>query len=240
MEIPLIAILALLASGVGTLTGFGTSTIMVPVLVTFYALPQTLLLVGIVHWFGDIWKVLLFKRGIRWRLIASFGIPGIAAGVAGGFLVFELPQAFLARGLGALLLGYVGFLFVKERFKVPSTAFAAAAGGALSGFFAGVFGLGGAIRGAFLAAFDLPKAVYIATAGMIALAVDTVRLATYYAGGTRLEPLLLWGLLAFVPASFVGAKLAEKMVGRIPQQRFRSVIAGFLCLVGLKLLIIPT
>jgi hypothetical protein len=51
----------------GTLTGFGTSKIMVPVLVFLYLLPQTLFLV-IIHWFGDIWKMLLFRSGIRWRL----------------------------------------------------------------------------------------------------------------------------------------------------------------------------
>jgi hypothetical protein len=56
MDIALIALVTLIASAVGTLTGFGSSTIMVPARVLFDPLPQTLLLVGIVHWFGDIWK----------------------------------------------------------------------------------------------------------------------------------------------------------------------------------------
>jgi uncharacterized protein len=75
MDIVLIALLTLLASAVGTVTGFSTSTIMVPVLVSFIPLPQTLLLVGIVHWSGDIWKMLLFRQGVRWRLVLLFGIP---------------------------------------------------------------------------------------------------------------------------------------------------------------------
>jgi uncharacterized protein len=60
MDIVLIAVLTLLASTVGTMTGFGTSTIMVPVLASFLALPQVLLLVGVIHWFGNLWKMLLF------------------------------------------------------------------------------------------------------------------------------------------------------------------------------------
>jgi uncharacterized protein len=84
---------------------------------------------------------------------------------------------------------------VKERFKVPETTTTAVTGGVLYGFSAGFFGIGGAVRGAFLAAFDLRKAVYIATAGAI--------------------------------------------VDRIPQDRFRTVIAVFLGLVALKLLIFP-
>jgi uncharacterized membrane protein YfcA len=213
---------------------------MVPVLVSFLPLPQTPLLVGIIHWFGDIWKMLLFRQGLRWRLILTFGIPGILASVAGGLLVFQAPEALLSRVLGGLLIAYVVFLLTKERFKVPETSSTALAGGALSGFFAGVFGIGGAVRGAFLAAFDLPKAVYIATAGAIGLAIDTGRLFAYVSAGTQLDRALLWGLLLFIPVSFVGAKLAERIVKRTPQQRFRMVIAVFLCLIGLKLLLFPS
>ena len=72
MDIALIAALTLIASAVGTLTGFGTSTIMVPILASFLPVPQVLLLVGIIHWFGDIWKMLLFRIGVRWRLIFLF------------------------------------------------------------------------------------------------------------------------------------------------------------------------
>jgi hypothetical protein len=92
----------------------------------------------------------------------------------------------------------------------------------------------------FLAAFDLPKAVYIATAGAIGLIIDSGRLVTYWWEGAALSPRLLWGLLLFIPLSFVGAKIAERIVERIPQDRFRYVIAAFLCLVGLKLLFFPS
>ena len=71
----LIALPTLLASAVATVTGFGTSTIMVPVLVSFLSLPQTLLLVGIVHWFGDIWKMLLFRQGVRCAWSCCSGSP---------------------------------------------------------------------------------------------------------------------------------------------------------------------
>jgi hypothetical protein len=240
MDILLIALLTLLASAVGTVTGFGTSTIMVPVLVSFLPLPQTPLLVGVVHWFGDIWKMLLFRQGVRWHLVLLFGIPGIAMSMVGGFLVFQAPEEVLSRVLGAFLLAYVVFILVKGRFKLPETTATALLGGALYGLTAGVFGVGGAVRGAFLAAYDLPKEVYIFTAGAIGLAIDTGRLATYWWQGAQLDDRLLWGLLLFVPVSFVGAKVAERIVERIPQERFRAVIATLLALIALKLLVFPS
>lgn len=239
MDLALIALLTFVAAGVGTLTGFGTSTLMVPVLASFYPLTQALLLVGIVHWFGNIWKMTLFRSGLRWGLILKFGLPGIVATVLGGFLIFRIPEALLSRLLGTVLLVYVGFLFVKRRFKVPQTSTAAMAGGTLYGFIAGVSGIGGAVRAAFLAAFDLPKAVYIATGGAIGLAVDSGRLSAYLWEGATLSNRLIWGLLLFIPASLAGARFAKRIVERIPQTRFRSVVTAFLCLIGLQLLLFP-
>lgn len=240
MDILLLAVLTVVASAIGTITGFGTSTMMVPVLVAFFPLPQALLLVGVIHWFGDVWKMLLFRGGARWRLVLLFGVPGILATVVGGMLVFQAPEGLLRQLLGAFLLAYVVFLFVKGRFKLPQTTATALAGGGLYGLFAGIFGVGGAVRGAFLTAYDLPKAVYIFTSGAIGLAVDTVRLGTYLAQGATLDDRLLWGLLLFIPASLAGAKLAKGVAERIPQERFRTVVAAVLALVALQLLLMPT
>jgi len=239
MPIIYLTILTIFAATVGTLTGFGSSTIMIPVLLIFFPLPQTLLLAGIVHLFNDIWKLALFRKGIRWKLILGFGIPGILFSIIGASLAIRAPEELLSRILGAFLIGYVIFLFLKPKFKVKQNNSFAMTGGALSGFLAGVFGIGGAVRSAFLTAFDLPKAIYLATAGAIALAIDATRLITYYSGGVRLEGLLLWGLIIFIPASFIGAKIAQKLVKKIPQKYFRIIIAVFLLIFGIKLLLIP-
>lgn len=239
MELFLILILVVVASAIGTVTGFGLSTVMIPVMTLFYALPETLLFVGIIHWFNDLWKLLLFREGIRWKLILSFGLPGIVAAVLAARLLFSVSGTILERVLGVFLLGYVVFLFVRSAFRIRPSPLAGVVGGALSGFFAGIFGMGGAIRALFLSAFDLPKAIYLATAGAIAMAIDTPRLITYVAEGTRIGPVLFWGLLLFVPGSFFGARFGKGLLDRIPQAHFRKIVAAFLLIIGLRLLIQP-
>jgi uncharacterized membrane protein YfcA len=239
MEIPLILGVVIIASSIGTMTGFGTSTIMVPIMLLFYPVPQTLFFVGIIHFFGNVWKLLLFRKGVRWRLILSFGVPGIAATYLGASLVFDIPAVVLSRILGTFLIIYVVYLFAKSSFKVKPNLVFGACGGALSGFLAGVFGIGGAVRGLFLTAFDLPKAVYIATAGSIALFIDATRLTRYFSKGARLPDMLLYGLPLFIPASFLGAAIAKRVVDKIPQEHFRKIVAVFLLMVGLKLLLLP-
>jgi len=239
MEILYITIVTILAGAVGTLTGFGTSTIMVPILLFFLPLPQTLLLVGIVHWFGDIWKVLFFRKGFQWKLIFTFGAAGILASFLGANIVLSVSETLLSRILGGFFVFYVLFLFYDPTFKIPKKSTTAVTGGALSGFLAGIFGVGGAVRSMFLSAYDLPKAVYIATAGAIGFIIDTTRITTYLANGIRLDEIYLWGLLFFIPASLVGAALAKKIIDRIPQEQFRRVIAVFLFVVGVKFLVFP-
>ena len=239
MEIPLILVIVIIASSVGTMTGFGTSTIMVPIMLLNYPVPQTLFFVGIIHFFGNVWKLLLFRKGVRWRLILSFGVPGIIATYIGASLIFDIPAVVLSRILGSFLIIYVVYLFMKSSFKVKPNLIFGACGGALSGFLAGVFGIGGAVRGLFLTAFDLPKAVYIATAGSIALFIDATRLTTYFSEGARLPESLLYGLPLFIPASFLGAAIAKRIVDKIPQQHFRKLVAIFLLLIGIKLLLLP-
>lgn len=239
MEIFFLTLLIFFATGVGTLAGFGTSTIMIPILLFFIPLPQTLLLVGVIHWFGDIWRMLFFKKGFRWKLILTFGIAGIVTSYLGASIIFSVPEQILSQILGVFLLSYVLFLLFKPKFKIPKTSATAISGGMLSGFFAGIFGIGGAIRGVFLSAFNLPKAVYISTAGAIAFFIDSTRIVTYVLNNVVLERQFLWGFLLFIPASFLGAGVAKKLVDRIPQKKFRAVIAIFLFIVGLKFLLFP-
>lgn len=238
-EIIYIALLTMLASIIGTLAGFGISTIMVPILLLVLPLPQTLLLVGVIHWFNDIWKMLLFREGIRWRLLLAFGLPGIITSFIGSSLSLRISRDILSRALGIFLIAYVLFIVFNKTFQLSQRLSVAISGGALTGFFAGIFGIGGEISAVALSAFDLEKAIYIATAGAISFMIDSTRIATYIEGGVRLEPYILSGLLIFIPASLFGAMVGKRGVEKISQEKFRNVVAIFIFLFGLKLVLLP-
>lgn len=237
MELTILTILTFGASIVGTLTGFGSSTVMVPVVALFYPLPVVLLFVGIIHLFNDFWKIILFRQGINWKLLLGFGVPGIIASFIGASMALSAPEEIMTKILGIVLLGYVFLIVFEPRFRLPHTFFATGAGGALSGFMAGIFGIGGPVRGMFLSAFNFKKHTYLFTAGATAVFVDLSRIATYAAGDVRLEGVLLWGLLVFIPVSFAGAEVAKKFVDRISQKTFRLLVSLFLFLVGVTLLV---
>lgn len=233
----LLCLLTLVASGIGTATGFGTSTIMVPVLSLFMPMPLVLLFVGIIHLCGDLWKILLFRKGLIWQLVLGFGLSGMFTSYLGASLALQTMDLPLKQMLGVFLVLYVIFLLVKRDWALPRTRATAIGGGLLSGLFAGLFGVGGAVRGAFLAAYNLPKEVYIFTSGMIALFIDVTRVSRYLWSGPAMETALLYTLMACVPISFAGAWLAKRFLNRLSQKSFRLFVGLFLALVGIMLLV---
>lgn len=235
----LLSLLTVFASMIGTTSGFGISTIMIPIMGLFYPLHLSLLFVAIIHLFGNIWKVIFFKKGANWKLILLFGIPGIGFSYLGATLSTGSPEELLKRLLGGFLILYVLTLFLKQSWRIPANDRTCITGGSLSGFFAGIFGVGGAVRGAFLSAFNLPKENYIFTSGMIALFIDISRITKYLTTGTKLPRNLIILLLVLIPLSFLGAFLAKKIINQISQKYFRLVIGGLLGLVALKFLIHP-
>lgn len=238
-DILFIGVVTLFASAVGTMTGFGTSTIMIPILLLQYPLPQTLLLVGIIHWANDIWKMLLFRKGATTKILLRFGIPSILAAFVGARIALATEPVLLLRILGIALIAYTFFLLSAARWRLPSSPTTALVGGALSGLTAGIFGVGGAVRGAFLAAFNFPKETFIFTAGALALITDSARLLTYGAGDVQLPPILWKGMVLFLPLSLCGATLAKRLVSHIPQLCFRKIVALALAFMGLKFLLFP-
>lgn len=230
--------MTLVAAFIGTITGFGTSTVLVPVLSLKFPFTQTLLFVGIIHLFGDIWKMVFFKKGINWRLILLFGLPGMVMSFVSAKMVTGIAPEILERLLGIFLVLYVLFIFYKPGWKLRENNLTAVSGGVLSGFFQGLFGVGGAIRSLFLTTFDLNKSIFIFTSGAIGFLVDSSRLISYRQSGINLDD-FGWTLLVIsVILSLTAAYLAKKTVSFIPQNKFRTLVAVFLLLVGIRYLVI--
>lgn len=235
--VAMIALVSFFANIVGTLSGFGVGTIMTPILLWWLPFAETVLLVGIIHWFHDIWKVIFFRTGINWPLFVLMGIPSMVMGFIGALLLpFAQPQLLLIL-LGMLLISFVIFLWVKPHFTLAMTTRNWITAGALSGFCAGLFGIRGPIRGAFFIAFNLSRDTFISTLALIGILLDSTRLITYMLEGTQLSATLAWGLLVFVPVSWLGVYIGQHAIRKVSQERFRTIVSFFLFAAGISLII---
>lgn len=223
--------LLLAAEVLGTIGGFGSSMLVMPIAGMFMPFEQTLGLTAIFHLFSNAAKMYLFRQGFDKRLLAWLGIPAIIGVVLGAWLTTYMNERWLMIALGTTLTVISAVLLFRPLLRIKPTKANAATGGALSGFIAGVAGTGGAIRGITLAAFDLEKNLFISTSAWIDMGVDLSRSVVYTAQG------YVQHLLEFIPwmiaASFIGSWLGKQLLGRIAQDQFRRIVLCLVLAVGL-------
>ncbi len=229
----LLFISAFLAEVIGTMAGFGSSTIFLPLALLFIDFKTALILVAFFHVFGNLSRITFFRVGLNKRLILAFGLPSVILTMVGALLVNYSSQNLLKLVLGLFLLTYSLASILAPEFKFKPRTRTAIIGGSLSGFLAGLIGTGGALRGAFLTAFSLKKKVYIATAAAIALLVDLTRIPLYLGSGF-LQPQFYYSIPLLLIIAISGSYTGKKIVDKIPQLLFRKLVLIAIAIVSLK------
>ncbi|MBI4399197.1 sulfite exporter TauE/SafE family protein [Candidatus Micrarchaeota archaeon] len=233
MEEYFILIAALLAEIIGTMAGFGSSTIFLPIALLFLDFKTALVIVAILHIFGNIGRITFFKKGLDLRLSMQFGIPSVIMTIIGASAIAWVPADILKMILGLFLIVYSIQSLKFQEIRLKPTIETAILGGGISGFLAGLIGTGGAIRGTFLNSFNLPKTNYIATAAFIAILVDSTRLPLYIANGF-FDPKYYVYVPFLLLAAFTGSFIGKTIVSMIDQETFRKLVLIAIALSGIK------
>lgn len=156
MEIIIISLTAFLVAILTFFSGFGLGTILTPVFMIFFPVDLAIALTGVVHFFNNIFKLVLVGRAADRQVVLRFGIPAVLAALLGSWLLLNItnwqplftyqlfgktfqvfPVKFIISVLLILfasidLIPYFSNLqFGKDKLPV---------GGALSGFFGGLSG----------------------------------------------------------------------------------------------------
>lgn len=219
----LFVLLALIAEIIGTISGFGSSILFVPLASLFFDFKTVLGITAVFHVFSNISKIILFRQGIDRQIALRLGIPAVLCVIPGAWLTAFVParQMELLMNIVLLLLSvYLAFNFNRT---LKQSNFNLYAGGASSGFLAGLVGTGGAIRGLTLVAFNLPKTIFIATSALIDLGVDSARAAIYLGNGYfRRELFFLVPLLLLV--GILGSYLGKRILRHTSETLFRYVV----------------
>ena len=230
-------IASFLAASAATVAGFGSSALLIPVAFSFFDLRTAIFLVACFLLFNNLFKIRVFWDKIDFRTFFFFGIPSICFAFGGAALIALLPLELIGKILAVFLIVYAVYSLFKPKLAIKKSQLTAIFGGSLSGFFAGLIGLGGAIRSSFLVAFDLPKEVYVATSAMIAVVIDFTRIPTYIFTGSVQASRELFLIPLLIVSAYFGVRLGKVLLNRIDQQTFRRIVAIALLLVGIKLLI---
>ncbi len=256
MQLLIICISALVASGLTFFSGFGLGTILTPVFSLFFPVSTAIAMTAVVHLANNLFKIGLVGRDAHWPTVLRFGLPAAVAAIVGASLLSTVAVMAPWYGYGFLgrtheitpvkaLIGLVITIFALlelspafVRLAFPSKWLTV--GGLVSGFFGGLSGNQGALRSAFLIKAGLSKESYVGTGAVCAVVVDTVRIAVY---GLALQA--HWAtaqngqagqtVLAATISAFLGAYFGKRLLKKVTLRNVELTVAAMMMAIGLGL-----
>jgi len=252
MEYIVIALAALLISGLTLFSGFGLGTLLLPFFALFFPLDVAVALTAIVHLLNNIFKLVLLGRKADRAVVLQFGIPAILASFAGARSLLWLSgtkplfhYALWGKNysvmplkvvIAVLMIVFALFEVVPRLARLSFDRRYLALGGVLSGYFGGLSGHQGALRSAFLLRANLPPEGFIATGVVIACLVDFARVPVYLlhfaAPDFRTSGPLL---LVAVFAAFLGAFIGNRILRKVTMRYVQIIVALLLFLIAIGL-----
>lgn len=217
--------LALLAEIAGTVGGFGSSVFFVPVANFFFDFESVLGITALFHLASNLSKLGLFRAAVDKALLLRLGVPSVLFAAIGGLATQYIATRWLELALSVFLMTLSGWMLWRPDWAMRATTRNAVLGGALSGGMAGLVGTGGAVRGLALAAFDLPKEVFVTTSAAIDMGIDLSRAVVYWRNGfLHAHDLVYVPILAVV--ALVGTWTGKRLLARMSQHTFRRIALG--------------
>jgi len=252
VEILIICIVAFIAAILTFFSGFGLGTILTPVFMIFFPVDLAIALTGVVHFFNNLFKILLVGKNANKDVLIRFGITAIIAAFIGAWLLLHIPDAkplftyemwgkswevYPVKFLISLLLIFFAILdLIPKTSRMQFDKKWLPLGGFLSGFFGGLSGNQGALRTAFLMKAGLSKEVFIGTAVVVSTFVDFTRLGVY---ASRISASGLYDNIALVAsatfAAIAGAFIGNKLLKKVTWRSLQVIVSIMLIVLSIAL-----
>ncbi len=227
---------ALVASTLAGVTGFGGAALLLPALVLAVGTRDAVPILTIAQLVGNGSRVWFNRRELNGRVVGWFALGGVPFALLGGVLFARAPLAGLTRLLGAFLLVIVLWRRLRPKTEVHFPVQAFAAVGAGSSFLSALIGSVGPLMAPFFLAFGLVKGAYIGTEALATVTMHVAKLVAYRGTGILPATSIAAGL-AMGPVMILGSWIGKRIVDRLPERVFVYLIEGVMVAAGLLFLI---
>ena len=103
-----------MAEIVGTVSGFGSSILFVPLASAFFDFQIVLGITAVFHVFSNISKIYLFRKGINKEIAIKLGIPAVIFVILGAILTKYIPQQEIELGMNLIILSLAIYLLTGQ------------------------------------------------------------------------------------------------------------------------------
>jgi hypothetical protein len=237
MDYALVLTVGLIAGTLGGIVGFGSSIMLMPVLMFTFGPREAVPIMAIASVMANLSRVLAWWRVIDWRAVAAYSATAVPGAALGARTLLVLPPRIVEIALGVF---FVGMIFVRRwlgSHGLRLTRIHLALVGGFVGFLTGIVVSTGPITVPIFLAYGLVKGAFLATEAAGSLAVYLTKAAVFRTFGALPLDIFVEGLITGA-SLMVGAFVAKRFVIALPPERFRLLMDGVMLFSGGALLLI--
>ena len=229
-----VAAVALVASVIGGVSGYGTGALMPLVLVPLVGAEPVVPIIAISAMFTNSSRVFAFMKYADWRRAAVVLVAAVPTCVLGAWGYTHLSSAGAALVIGSMLVASVPLrrLLRHHGFKIGDTGLALGSLG--YGLVVGGTAGSGVILLSLLMAAGVEGAGVIATDAAISIVIGIVKISVFGLAGVITAQVIAFALLIGVVA-LPGAFLAKAFVERMPVHMHTAILDAVVLLGGVFL-----
>lgn len=231
----LITAVAIFAGVVGSIAGFGSSVMLLPVLTYSLGAKAAVPIMAVASLLGNLSRVAIWRREIDWRAVAAYSSTAVPSAALGAHTFVALDSTVVEVALGAFLIGVVPFRRAAEARGYRIGLKGLAAGGAILGFLTGIVASTGPVNAPLFLGYGLVKGPYISTEAASSAFVYLTKSGVFSLLGALPQDIVLMGI-AVGTALFAGALIAKRIVDKVPPAAFRVLLDVLLVVVGFVML----
>jgi uncharacterized protein len=225
----------LIAGTISGIVGFGSSIMLMPVLVVVFGPLQAVPIMATAAVMANFSRILVWWREVDWRACAAYSVTGVPSAALGARTLLVLPPRIVEGALGAFFILMIPARRWLGSHHLRLNRWHLAAVGAVVGFLTGIVVSTGPITAPIFLAYGLVKGAFLATEAAGSLAVYLTKVAVFRNFGALPIDSLVKGLI-IGSSLMAGSFLAKGFVLRLPPERFRLLMDALLLLSGVAML----
>lgn len=231
MKYAVILAVGLVAGTIGGIVGFGSSIMLMPVLVLSFGPVEAVPIMAIAAAMANFSRILVWWREVDWRACAAYSVTGMIGAALGARTLIALPQTLIEGLLGAFFIAMIPLRhwLLKKKRVLNHTQMALA--GLIIGYVTGIAVSTGPLSVPIFLAHGLVKGAFIATEAASSLSLYGVKLVVFHEFGVLPLEIVGKGLITG-STLMLGAWLAKRFVLSLSTERFQLMMDGLMFLSG--------
>ncbi|MDR3359927.1 MAG: sulfite exporter TauE/SafE family protein [Bifidobacteriaceae bacterium] len=184
---------------------------------------------------ADLVAIWVYRQHVDWKLIGSLIAPVLLGIAVGAVFLDRADDLVLKRVIGAVVLGLLVLGFWREKLRAERRAVGFGYG-SLAGFTTMVANAGGPAFSLYLLASRFDKLRFLGTSAWFYFGINLTKLPISIGLGIVHLPTALFAL-AFAPVILAGTFVGVRLIRRMNQKTFESVVVAFVAVAAAYLLL---